>query len=44
MSGTSDLSIIKLSKDEFDTAVASDSIMCANTLYVVDSDYIDAYG
>ena len=45
MSGYSDLSIVKLSKNEFDNLAATDdSIMCANTLYVVDSDYIDAYG
>lgn len=43
--GHSDLSIIKIDKDEYDMLVATNgSALCGNVLYVVDSDYIDAYG
>ena len=39
------LSVIKIDKDEFDELVASDNtILSGNTLYIVDSDYIDVYG
>ena len=39
------LSVIKIAKDEYDTLVADKSEMLSgNTLYIVDSDYIDAYG
>ena len=45
VNGTSDLSIVKIQKEDFDALVADEhSIMSANTLFVVDSDYIDAYG
>ena len=45
VNGTSDLSIVKIAKDKFDEMVADEhSIMSGNTIYVVDSDYIDAYG
>lgn len=45
ISGTTDLSIIKLSKDEFDEGVALGTMpLSGNIMYVVDSDYIDAYG
>lgn len=42
--GTSDLSIVKLSKDEYDNIIASNSPLKDNVLYIVDSDYIDTYG
>ena len=42
--GTSDLSIVKLSKDEFDERVVTYNQLSDNILYIVDSDYIDAYG
>lgn len=42
--GTSDLSIVKLSKAEYDNIVASNNRLKDNVLYIVDSDYIDAYG
>ena len=42
--GTSDLSIVKLSKDEFDNKVVIHNQLSDNILYIVDSDYIDAYG
>ena len=39
------LSVVKIAKDEYDTLVADKSEMLSgNTLYIVDSDYIDAYG
>ena len=39
------MSVIKISKDEYDQLVADDKTQISgNTLYVVDSDYIDAYG
>ena len=39
------LSVIKITKDDFDTQVATGTLtMSSNTLYVVSSDYIDAYG
>lgn len=45
VNGTSDLSIVKIQKEDFDALVADEhSVMSANTLFVVDSDYIDAYG
>ena len=45
MSGYADLSIVKLPKDEFDDIIGNTSpYLSANTLYIVDSDYIDAYG
>jgi predicted nucleic acid-binding protein len=44
ISGTSDLSIVKLSKEEFDEKVTTDNQLSDNILYIVDSDYIDAYG
>ena len=45
ISGTTDLSIIKLSKDEFDEDIALGTMpLSGNIMYVVDSDYIDAYG
>ena len=44
ISGNSDLSIIKISKDEYELSVAEDCALCSNVLYVVESDYIDAYG
>ena len=44
LNGTSDLSIVKIAKDEYDSLVANNSPLSANVLYVVDSDYIDAYG
>ena len=45
VNGHSDLSIVKISKEEYDNLNASDhSLLCANTLYVVEADYIDAYG
>lgn len=39
----SDLSIVKLTKADYDTLVIS-SQMSGNVLYIVDSNYIDAYG
>ena len=43
--GTSDLSILKMKKEDFDALVATNlDTMSSNILYVVDSDYIDAYG
>lgn len=45
INGTSDLSIVKISKEEYDSKVSLEiNALCANTLYIVDSDYIDAYG
>ena len=45
VNGTSDLSIVKIQKEDFDALVADEhSVMSGNTIYVVDSDYIDAYG
>ena len=45
ISGTTDLSIIKLGKDEFDEGVALGTMpLSGNIMYIVDSDYIDAYG
>lgn len=39
------LSVIKITKDDFDTQVATGTLtMSSNTLYIVSSDYIDAYG
>ena len=39
------LSVIKIAKDDFDAQVVTGTLtMCSNTLYVVSSDYIDAYG
>ena len=39
------LSVIKIAKDDFDAQVATGTLtMSSNTLYVVSSDYIDAYG
>ena len=39
------MSVVKISKDEYDQLVADDKTQISgNTLYVVDSDYIDAYG
>ena len=38
------LSVVKISKDEFDTKVGSGSPLRGNVLYVVDSNVIDAYG
>ena len=39
------LSVIKITKDDFDTQVATGTLtMSSNTLYVVSSDYMDAYG
>lgn len=44
ISGNSDLSIIKISKDEYELSAANGCDLCSNVLYVVESDYIDAYG
>lgn len=42
---TSDLSIVKIDKKEYDEIVAMESVpLCSNVLYVVSSDYMDAYG
>lgn len=42
---TTDLSIIKLSKEEFDETVALKTTrLSANVLYIVESNYMDAYG
>lgn len=38
------LSVIKIRKADFDDLVVSEESLCGNTLYVVDSNYIDAYG
>ena len=39
------LSVIKITKDDFDTQVATGTLtMSSNTLYIVSSDYMDAYG
>ena len=39
------MSVVKINKDEYDQLVADDKTqLSGNTLYVVDSDYIDAYG
>ena len=39
------MSVVKISKDEYDQLVADDKTqLSGNTLYVVDSNYIDAYG
>lgn len=44
-SGTSDLSIVKISKDDYDELVANPTIQFDNsTLYIVDSPYVDCYG
>lgn len=39
-----DLSIIKISKDEYEDLAIGPTHLCANVLYVVESDYVDAYG
>ena len=46
ISGNMDaLSVIKITKDDFDTQVATGTLtMSSNTLYIVSSDYMDAYG
>ena len=45
INGTSDLSIVKISKKDYDSTVALKTTpLSVNVLYVVDSDYIDAYG
>ena len=44
ISGNSDLSIIKITKDEYELSVAGECALCDNVMYVVESDYIDAYG
>ena len=42
---TSDLSIVKIDKKEYDEIVAMESVpLCSNVLYIVSSDYMDAYG
>ena len=39
------MSVVKISKDEYDQLVADDKThLCGNAIYVVDSDYMDAYG
>ena len=39
------LSVIKITKDDFDRNVGTGTMtMSSNILYVVSSDYIDAYG
>ena len=43
ISGYSDLSVIKLSSNEYQDLVDSDATL-SNALYIVDSDIIDAYG
>lgn len=45
VNGTSDLSIVKIAKDDYDNGVALGTApFGGNIMYVVDSDYIDAYG
>lgn len=44
ISGYSDLSVVKISKDEYDDLAIGPTRLCANVLYVVESDYVDAYG
>ena len=38
------MSIIKISKDEYEDLAIGPTRLCANVLYVVESNYIDAYG
>lgn len=38
------MSIIKISKDEYEDLAIGPTHLCANVLYVVESDYVDAYG
>jgi hypothetical protein len=40
----SDLSIVKVNKDEYEDLAIGPICLCANVLYVVEADYIDAYG
>ena len=42
-SGNCDLSVYKLSKEDYDKAVSSNAI-CESAIYIVSSDFIDAYG
>lgn len=48
ISGSSSLSVVKISKYDYEQLVATaqpgDAKLSANVLYVVDSSYIDAYG
>lgn len=44
ISGNSDLSIVKLPKEEYELLAIGPTPLSANVLYVVESDYIDAYG
>ena len=48
ISGSSSLSVVKISKDNYEQLVATaqpgDEKLSTNVLYVVDSSYIDAYG
>lgn len=45
VNGTADLSIIKIAKDDYDSNVALGTMpFSGNIMYVVDADYIDAYG
>ena len=41
---TADLSVIKISKDDYDKQITSKTLLSDNILYVVEADYIDAYG
>ena len=43
ISGYSDLSVIKLSSNDYQDLVDSDATL-SNALYIVESDFIDAYG
>ena len=40
----SDLSVVKLTKDQYEDLAIGPTRLCANVLYVVESEYIDAYG
>ena len=42
--GYSDLSIVKVTKETFENQIISDTMLCANTLYIVQSDDVDMYG
>ena len=43
ISGNSDLSIVKLPKEEYEMLAIGPTQLSANVLYIVESDYIDAY-
>ena len=38
------MSVVKISKAEYDGLAIGPTRLCANVLYVVESDYVDAYG